>query len=413
MAGCIRKKDPVTGRVMPEHVSYRHSDGRYIYRYSVKGLPKYLYARDLDEMKGKIEKLRVDVAQGMDVDMGKLRLADWFPQYMEHFKSRRLKASTYKVQWDFYNWYIKDSVVDRTKLSELKRIMLIRHFQELADKKGLAKGTLKSLASLLYNCLEQARFDGAITGANPATAVMREVVARPKETREALSKEEVRVLMEFLKIEGTWQNVYLPLVGVGISTGLRHGELMGLTWADVDYGKNVIHISHSVSYRNRGNGHEFFITGPKTENAYRDIPMTGEVREFLDMQREYQKSMGIRQDVTVDGYKGFLFTTKTGNVFTHEAVVRALKLIVKRCNEWEAERAAKENREPVTVREHTPHYWRHTFTTRLVEAKVPYEEAKLLLGHASVKTTIDIYTHISKEILKNSRNSLEGVIKLL
>lgn len=413
MAGNIRKKDPLTGRVMPEHVSYRHSDGRYIYRYSVKGVPKYLYARDLDDMKRKIEKLHVDVAQGMDVDMANLRLTDWFPQYMENFKSRRLKASTYKVQWDFYNWYIKDSVVDRTKLSELKRIMLIKHFQELADNRGLAEGTLKSLASLLYNCLEQARFDGAIVGVNPATAVMREVVARPKKTREALSREEVSLLMEFLKIEGTWQNVYLPLVGIGLSTGLRFGELTGLVWPDIDFEREVIHINHSINYRDRGNGHEFFITSPKTENSYRDIPMTGEVKELLLIQKRYQAGMGIRQDVTIDGHKGFVFTTKTGNVFTHEAVVRALKLIVKRCNEWEAGRAEKEGREAVILREQTPHLWRHTFTTMIVEKKVPYEQAKLLLGHASVKTTIDIYTHISKEILKNSRNSLEGVIKLL
>ena len=108
----------------------------------------------------------------------------------------------------------------------------------------------------------------------------------------------------------------------------------------------------------------------------------------------YQKQMRIRDDIAIDGYKGFVFTAKTGNPYTHESIVRTTKLVVKRANEWEAERAKQENRKLVVIRTHTPHVWRHTFTTRLVEKEVPYETLKLLLGHSSIKTSMDIYTHI-------------------
>ena len=48
--------------------------------------------------------------------------------------------------------------------------------------------------------------------------------------------------------------------------------------------------------------------------------------------------MGIRDDIAIDGCKGFVFTAKTGNPYTHESIVRTTKLVVKRANEWEAER---------------------------------------------------------------------------
>ncbi len=59
---------------------------------------------------------------------------------------------------------------------------------------------------------------------------------------------------------------------------------------------------------------------------------------------------------------------------------------------------------------HTPHVWRHTFYTRLVENKIRYEDLKVLMGHSSIKTTIDVYTHISKKNFK-IQAELEGIVE--
>jgi site-specific recombinase XerD len=122
--------------------------------------------------------------------------------------------------------------------------------------------------------------------------------------------------------------------------------------------------------------------------------------------------MRIRDDITIDGYKGFVFTAKTGYPYTHESIVRATKLIVKRTNEWEAERAKRENRKSVAVRSHTPHVWRHTFATRLVEKEVPYESLRLLMGHSSIKTSIDVYTHIKEQNYKRLISDVSGMLDI-
>ena len=116
--------------------------------------------------------------------------------------------------------------------------------------------------------------------------------------------------------------------------------------------------------------------------------------------------------VPLYGYKDFIFVTKKGFPITQESMIRLLKLIIKKANVWEQLRAEAENREPVVVPVHTPHYWRHTFTTRLVEKQVPYESLKVLLEHSSIKTSIDVYTHISQHNLKRVRTDVNGLINI-
>lgn len=406
----VRRKDH-NGRVLPDGVSER-ADGRYIYRYRVYGKPCYIYDKNLNSLKNKIAQCKADVMNGVQTNIGNISLDEWYPQYISQYKEGKVKDGTLNNYKRYYEWYVQGSVIGRMPIKELRRTQIIAHFKNLAEKKKLAHGTLRSLASMLYNCLQQALYDGDIK-LNPAIDIMKDVEATPKEIREALTVEEANLLLEFLRIEKTWQNVYLPCIETGLRTGLRFGELFGLTWKDIDFKNKVIYINKSINYRDRGNGHEFFISSPKTKNSYRNIVMEKRVIQLFEMQKAYQKGMGIRDDVCIDGYKGFVFTAKTGIPYTHEAIVRALKLIVKRANEWEKARAKEEGRKAVVIPVHTPHVWRHTFCTRLVENGVSCEMIKLLMGHSSVKTSMDIYTHISQQSMKKNMPNMTEILELI
>ncbi len=408
----VRKRKDRNGRVLPDNVSHR-ADGRYIYRTQLYGKPHYIYDYDLNNLKDKILEFNINLKSGKVKNIGKLTLDEWYPQYVDLCKRDKVKDTTLQNYIRNYEWYIKGSIIGRMPLKDLKRSMVIMHFKELADKKDLSQTTMKGLASMLYGACQQAVYDDVIH-LNPFIDIMKEVKATPKEIRDALTIEETKLMLEFLSIEGTWQNVYLPLIGIFLGTGCRFGELMGLTWNDVDMERKKININHSINYRDRGRGkHEFFITDPKTVNSNRTIVMSEEVYKLFEKQRRYQKQMRIRDDIKIDGYKNFVFTAKTGIPFTHEAVVRSTKLVIKRANEWEVLRAKEENRKPVVIREHTPHYWRHTFATRLVEREVACEIVKDLLGHSSIKTTIDIYTHCQNRNNKQFSNAVGDMLYLV
>lgn len=414
MSKAVKRKDPKTGRVIPEGVYYRQSDDRYIYKYSLYGKPHYLYDKDLTALKKKIDQNKLDIASGRNTDLAGMSLNQWYPQYVEIFKDGKVKSTTLLNLYNYYEWYVKDYAVARMPMRELKRTHFVAHFRYLADKKKLAHGTLRSLASMLYNCLQQVVYDGGLF-VNPASEIMKDVVAKPKEARDALTQEQEKLLLDFLKIEGTFQNVYLPMVGVMLGTGVRFGECDALTWDDVDLKEKVVHVNKTLNYRckDTANKHEYFITSPKTPNAVRDIPLSDDLVRLFNMQKKYQKDMRIRTDIEIDGYRGFVFTSKLGNPFTHEGFVATMRRIVKHANEWERERAEKEQREPVELPARlTPHVFRHTFATHLVVNEVPYEIAKVVLGHSSIKTTMDIYTHISNENTKRMRADIGNVLKI-
>ncbi len=412
MTNVVRRKDP-KGRVLPEGVYYRHADNRYIYKYYLYGKPYYIYDKDLTDLKIKIDKHKLDVASGRNTDLASMSLNKWYPQYIKIFKEDKVKPASLLNLKNYYEWYVEPYAIGRMPMRELKRTHFVAHFKELVNKKKLAHGTLRSLASMLYNCLQQVVYDGGLF-VNPASEIMKDVVAKPKEARDALTEEQEKLLLDFLKIEGTFQNVYLPMVGILLGTGMRFGECDALTWDDVDLEKCVVHVSKTLNYRCKNtNKHEFFITSPKTPNAVRDIPLSDDLVRLFKMQKQYQKDMRIRQDIKIDGYSQFVFTSKLGNPFTHEGFVATMKRIVKHANEWEKERAEKEDREPVELpAKLTPHIFRHTFATHLVLNEVPYEIAKVVMGHSSVKTTIDIYAHIRNDNAKRMRADIGNVIKI-
>ena len=67
-----KRKDPKTGRVLPDGVYYRKREDRYIYKYSLYGKEKYIYDKDLTSLKEKITQLQLDVASGKNTDLAPL-----------------------------------------------------------------------------------------------------------------------------------------------------------------------------------------------------------------------------------------------------------------------------------------------------------------------------------------------------
>lgn len=407
-----RRKDPKTGRVLPEGVYYRKAEDRYMYKYNLYGKTKYIYDKDLTSIKEKIKQHMLDVASGRNTDLASMSLNKWYPQYIKIFKEPKVKSTTLFNLKNYYDWYVEPYAIGRMPMRELKRSHIVAHFQYLATDKELSHGTLRSLASMLYNCLEQVVGDGALF-VNPAAKIMKDVVAKPPETRDALTDEEVKTLIEFLKEEG-FQNIYLPIIGVILGTGLRWGEVSALTWDDIDYERKLVHITKSMNYRCKNSAkHEFFISTPKTENAIRDIPLSEDLLELFRIQKKYQNDLRIRQDIIIDGHKGFVFTTKLGMPLTNEAFRATLRRIIKQLNQWEKERAEKEDRRAILLNEKiTGHYLRHTFITNLVLSDVPELTTMSICGHAKYETTINIYTHIREEKEKQMRTDIGNVVKI-
>lgn len=410
----VRRKTK-DGRVLPHGVSER-ADGRFIFRYKFGGKTHYIYDRDLNELKKKMEKVTVDKYFGTDINRSNMKLGEWYKQYVTVYKEGNIKETALNNMRKYYKWYVEGYPLDTVPMKSLTKTMILTHFKYLAQEKKLSHGTLRTLASMLSMALDTAAEDHIISY-NPAKKIMENFKTKDENKRDSLKEAEVNLLIDFLKQEGKWQNVYLPLIAMALNTGWRYGEIVGLTWKDVDFDTNYVSINHSINYRDRGRGyHEFFISSVKTEESIRFKLITEEMKMLFEMQKEYQKKLGIPNDVEIDGYKDFIFTTRKGLPFTNEAVNRMIKDVIKGANAWEKERAQEEEREPVEIRNHTFHWYRHTFCTNILgkrkENILKDEQVLKLMGHTSIKISEGTYGHADKSI-EDYNIDLNGIVGVL
>ena len=139
--------------------------------------------------------------------------------------------------------------------------------------------------------------------------------------------------------------------------------------------------------------------------------MLREVKKALLAEKKRQMQSGIKQSV-VDGYSGFVFLSRRGNVFSDGIVNDAIEYIVRAYNQKETERAREQNREPILLPHFSAHNLRHTFCTRLCENETNLKVIQEIMGHADISITMNIYNEATREQKQKSFANLEGKLKI-
>lgn len=192
-----------------------------------------------------------------------------------------------------------------------------------------------------------------------------------------------------------------------LETGLRTGELIGLTWDAIDFKKRTLTVSKTLEYRHsRGT----WVAGPpKTASSYRTIPLTDKAYSILERiyeTKDYRKqsenlSMELEYIDRVSGemktllMKDLVFINyrtgmpnKNSSYDTH---------LYKLCDE-------------AGIKRFCMHALRHTFATRAIERGVQPKALQMLLGHASLHTTMDKYVHVTDESKRLAVRQFEGKV---
>lgn len=406
-----RRKDS-KGRNLPDGFSER-ADGIYMSRFTFQGKRYSLYGKNLEELKKKTIREKANLQNSVYLIVDNTTVNRFFEQFMEIYKKPRLKPTTYSHNIRMWELYIKDTVIGRTKIKDLKRIQIIKVLNELYDEKKLASGTMKIITSLLYSCLSEAVNNGIIVR-NPADRINKELNRsdRKPKPRAALTEEQQVHFMEFIK-QSSLYSVYVPLFCFFLATGCRSGETTGITWNDIDLKSGKISINHTMNYKKLDGEYKFFITTPKTESGKRTIPMIGELKKQLTVQKKHDYEMGIPNTAVIDGYKDFVFKTRKGKPYSTTQINRLILNIIKAYNKKEIRTAEKEQREPMILPHFSAHNLRHTFCTRLCESTTDVKSIQAIMGHKDIQTTLGIYAHSTEKKKAESMAALEEKIKIM
>lgn len=322
-----------------------------------------------------------------------------------------LKDNTFQNYQYMYRQFVYFDI-GYLKVMKIKRSDIRRFYNRLFDERGLKISTIDNIHTVLHQVLELAVEDDYLRN-NPADNALKELKKSRNidvEKRKALTIAEQQLFMKYLDKNRQYHH-WKPIFEIMLKTGLRVGEITGLRWEDLDFEERTINVNHTlVYYKHKKNGCYFNVNTPKTKTGKRMIPMTEEVKEAFLEEKRYQEAMGISCQIRIDGYTNFVFINRYGNVQHQGTLNKALRRIMRDCNQEVMEKEG-DRKEQVLLPRFSCHILRHTFATRLCESGVNIKVIQDVLGHADISTTMNIYADATKDLKEQELKAFEDYLR--
>ena len=353
----------INGRELPPGIRQR-KNGRYEGRVQYEMDRYSVYGDTITEVKKKMTELKYKLEHGLYVEKSKVSLDSWYQTWMEEYKKNRVKIGTYISYKKYYQSIVKDRLGNKN-LNDIRGEHIQRLYNDLV-KEGYALSSIKVVAAILNGCFRQAERNGLIERNPVGLAELPRQTE--KKTRQAMTKEQQSIFMEFVK-----ESYLYHFFAVMLRTGMRRGEMQGLKYSDIDRKQNVIHVRITLKYIE---GMGYIEDTPKTETSIRDIPLTAAMLEHIEAQHKYWGFKVVKMNQ-------YLFCNESGDPISRERIQGEIDRTIKRI------RAAGYDFPRIT-----PHVFRHTFATRAIEAGMKPQVLKTILGHSSLAMTMDLYSHV-------------------
>jgi len=366
----------------------QRKDGIYQARYFDRwGKRKTIYGNNLRELR---KQLAEAIAENENFTSIKetITLDKWFDRWMEVYKEKSIRPNTKREYTHIYNKNISPYIGGRFINSLVKS-----DIQCLVDKAyddNYAYERQNKIKVILRDMLQRAVEDNLIIN-NPVSGIK---LRSEKEVKaKSLTVEEQKIFFDYCK-----NTFYDNLFNVAVNTGLRPGEIFALQISDIDIGKGFIDVNKTLVYQKylTDNRKEFHVEPPKTKQSYRKIPINSVCREYLEKQMELKKIVASKRPKQKNDY---LFVTKFNTPLNSQIYSDAIKAVIRQIN---LVRSFDDQFEVFSG-----HTFRHTFATRCFENGVDAKVVQSYLGHASLKMTMDLYTHVTVE---KSATDIEKIV---
>lgn len=268
--------------------------------------------------------------------------------------------------------------IDTVRLSDAKCWLV--HLQQ-AEKKGYS--SIHSIRGVLRPAFQLAVDDNLIRK-NPFQFQLVEVIVNDSVRRKAISREEERKFLKFIKEDSHFCKYYEG-VYILFKTGLRISEFCGLTVSDIDFKEHTITIDHQLQKKPKIG---YYIQETKTASGTRKLPMTPDVEECFKKIIENRKPP--KAEPMINGKSGFLYFDKDGSICYSLHWEHYFKHIVQKYNKiYKMQMPAI-----------TPHVCRHTYCSNMAKSGMNPKTLQYLMGHSDIGVTMNTYTHVNFEDAK-------------
>lgn len=297
-----------------------------------------------------------------------MKLREWMKIWLERYVKSAVKSRTFTKYEQIVNLHINPYMgncsMKKIKEMDVQKLLSV----DLLANKKLSTSVINAVLSVLKNSLSIAVRQNVLP-INPVEKIKR--MTPCEKAVEAFSIKEQRLIESY--IEKT-KNMKLYGIVVCLYTGLRIGELLALTWDDVDMKKKIIKVDKTTCEKNG-------VNSPKSKSGIRTVPISSYLLPL------------IKQLYNVRTCK-FVIETKGKNTQVRGYQELFARLVKK-----------------LGIPYKSFHSLRHTFATRAIESGMNYKTLSVLMGHSNAMITINRYAHCFADEQRRAMEKISKIVK--
>ena len=397
-------ENPMTKRRDSKHRVLRsgesiRADGKYQFKYTVNGKPKFVYSWKLEPTdklpQGKrpclsLRELEKQIGYDLEMRIDPTKKNMTVMELVEKYLSTKtgMRPNTI-ANYNFVKNLLVKEEFSQWKIGEVKtsdaKLFLIK-----MQNDGRRHSSIKSVRGVLRPAFQMAVDDDCLNK-NPFAFALVGVVVNDAVTREAITKKQMNSFLKFIHDDNCYCKYY-EVVYILFHTGLRISEFCGLTLKDVDLKNKTINVDHQLQ---RTSNMKYVIEKTKTNAGTRVLPMNDDVAKCFQTIIEEREVPKVEK--MVDGYSGFLFLDEDGMPLVAMHWEHRLNHMVKRYNEIFREQMPNI----------TPHVCRHTYCSIQARAGMYPKTLQYLMGHSDISVTMNTYTHLGLEDAVDEMNRMQ------
>lgn len=354
--------------------------GRWVARLVLAdGRRKALYGKSRAEVARKLSAAIRDRDAGLPVAPENITVASFLEQWLEESVKPNNRPATYTSYEGHVRLHLIPAIgsvrLARLTPQQVERMMA----QRLAS--GLSATTVTRVRATLRRALNHALKLGLV---HRNVAALADAPAPKSRPIEPLTEEQAAMLLQ--AIEG---HRLEPLIVLALATGLRQGELLGLSWHDVDLNRRRLTVRKSLQ---RIDG-TYQLVDPKTDRSRRSLSIPPSALRLLEQQREAQHANQRRAGA---GWTetGLVFTTPGGRPLDGSNVTKAFQRLVRKAG----------------LPHMRFHDLRHACATFLLAKGASMRVVMEQLGHSQIGMTMNTYSHVMPEALEEAADLIELVL---
>lgn len=320
--------------------------------------------------------------KGISVNPKEQSLKGFLTDWLENSAKLKVKDTTFKN----YKRAIDSRIIPAIgalKLQELNAVQGQKFIKQLLDEE-LSARYIEYIYVVLSGALDQAvKWELIIK--NPLKQV--DIPRARREEKKTWSMEEVNRFLHFAKFDNP---IYYHLFLIAIHTGMRRGEVLGLRWKDVDLQQGKISVVQNLIYDEDG----FRFGDLKTTGSSRlisvDPNVCAELKSYKAQQNQFKLALG-------SGYTDLdlLFCREDGRPIYPRTLSDIFNRIIKKAD----------------VPKIRFHDLRHTHATLLLKLGENPKIVSERLGHVSIKTTMDTYSHVTPDMQESAAKKFGEALK--